>query len=186
MRPPSAKRACAQPSGFTATPQIRGVHPRDRGANALKWRDHATMRLPASSRRCKPAPDDTQDVDFEFEVYGQPQRKEHDVHVTRKLIAPAIAAAALGLSSIALIGAAPLPASAAVAQTATHATRTVGSVSPDAGSGWKTVGQYGSYELCFEEGINFYTPLDIVFRCPEINIGEPYFLWYLEVDLPGN
>jgi len=108
------------------------------------------------------------------------------VHMTRKLTVPVIAAAAFGLSSVALVGAATLPASAAVTQTATHATRTVGSVSPAAGSGWVTVGQYGSYELCFQEGIDAYTPLQIAFRCEEINIGEPYFLWYLQVDLPGN
>lgn len=106
--------------------------------------------------------------------------------MTRKLIVPALAAAAFGLSSVALAGAVAPSASAAVTQTAAHATRTAGSASPEAGSGWITVGQYGSYKLCFQEGIDAYTPLQIAFRCEEINIGEPYFLWYLQVDLPGN
>jgi hypothetical protein len=107
------------------------------------------------------------------------------VHMTRRLIAPTIAAAAFGLSSIALIGAAPLPASAAVTQTATHATRTVESASPDA-TGWIVVGTYGSFGACDQVGLHDYLQgMGVSFRCVEINIGEPYFLWDLEVDLPN-
>jgi hypothetical protein len=86
--------------------------------------------------------------------------------------------AGIGLSSIALIGGAAIPASAAVTHSAARTT-------PAAANPWKFIASYPSFQACDEVGIKDYLMgFGVAFKCVEINIGEPYFVWYLYAALP--